>query len=412
MSRKKSALKICERISKECPELEETTCLIGELLFARASASRLGIVFRQATVGTLDVVKWWMGANDPDKFLFDPQRPKETYRDMFGERRLSDCTRSVYISAYDAQNNKVITFFSRRKDLFSLAPETGSETSPGDHKLWDIVMASTANPFAFPPHKTEDGIVCVDKAVIHPPFAAVNDILEHKPADVDVKLVIVGTGKWLTKLPGDMLIEQYKNLGVLGNLMKGREIAELESYMSSMSRAVLNRTLGKDNVIEISPRLSPQSYTEAQEFPSTDVLDASEENVKKILRQARTLLVTEDDRIRDLAQMLVENLHTLGQMNEEKYKRVRARIGVKTAAPPLETGIGKEIPNIYQRVFGAPTLRQVFKKWAKGLVTRGGRADIDAPLALPPPKPEAPKVETPKVEAPQPPVAPPAPPAA
>lgn len=389
-SRKKDALRLCEKLARKFPGLEEDLSMIGELVFARTSCGRLSMTFKRAAVGALEAVKWCMNADDPDKYMYDPENPRKTYMGIFGERRLSDCTRSIYISTYDARNNRVITFFNRRKDFFSMVPEIGSETSPGNHKLWDVVMASTANPYAFPPHKTEDGIVCVDKAVIHPPFAAVNDIMEHKPADADVKIVILGTGKYLKTLPEDMIVEYYKNIGVLGNLMKGREIAELEGYIMSASHAVLCRTLGKDAVIDISPRLVPHTYSEAQEFPARDSLNASEDNIKKILRQARNLLVAEDDRIRELAHMLAENLYNLGQMSEEKYKRVRERIGVKSESKPLETGIGKEIPNIYKRIFGMPTLRQMFSKWASDMWRRKSsgaelREAEDAPPLLPPP---------------------------
>lgn len=56
-------------------------------------------------------------------------------------------------------------------------------------------MASTANPFAYPPHITEDKTLCIDKAIVHTPIYCVNDILANKPENADVKLVILGTGK-------------------------------------------------------------------------------------------------------------------------------------------------------------------------------------------------------------------------
>ncbi len=388
---KRSILKQCETLAKTFPDLEDKLSTIGELVLVRTSGNRLTNLFKSAAISAMNIVKkHW--AHD---YLFSPDAPRKTYEDLFGERRMSDCRRSVYISTYDAHNNKVITFFNRRKDFFSLSPDVPTETSPGNHKLWDAVMASTANPYAFPPHKTEDGIVCVDKAIIHPPFTALQDVLEHKPADANIKLVILGTGKYLRKLPDDRIIEYYKNLGVLGNLMKGREIAELEGYIMSVSRTVLAQLLGKDNLIEISPRLAPHTYSETQDFPSRDTLDASEENIKKIMKQSRALLVEQDETIRNLAQMLADNLHLLGQMDEEKYNRVSRRIGIKSEAKPLETGIGKDLPNMYTRIFGAPGLKHLFAKWAKSLTVpqdeKPATPLLPAPGSSPTGKPEEPK---------------------
>ena len=116
---------------------------------------------------------------------------------------------------------------------------------------------------------------------------------------------------------------------MFGNLIMGRETSELEAYTTSEALEDFGELLGKENIIEISPRMAPHSPEEEARFPSKDILNASRENMKKIIRRGRENLQNEDDRIRDLAQQLVDNLHLIGQMDDAKYERVCKRIGLK-----------------------------------------------------------------------------------
>jgi hypothetical protein len=323
-------LRICDDLDDISEDVDNLTAKLSELAFLRTSSSHVGIVFKKAAInGAQFIIR-----NYAHGYLYDPKIPLENYQAIMGDRRLSDTLRSVYISAYDIQSGKVKTFYSRKQDFFSTDPANPSVTSEHNNKLWDIVMASTANPFAYPPHITEDGILCSDKAPVHTPLACIQDVLDNKPADAKVKLVVLGTGRYITKNPkltDDTVRERYIKYGVAGNLVKGREIAELEHYVMSTMRDTIRQRIGSDNIIEISPRLSPHTHTELMRFPSKDVLNASKDNVEKIVQRGQDLLVEDDAAIRNLAQMLVDNLYDLGQMDDEKYNRVSVRIGVRAA---------------------------------------------------------------------------------
>jgi hypothetical protein len=310
--------------------VDNLTAKLSELSFLRTRTSRLGMVFKKAAIHAAKFVL----NNYAHDYMFDPKIPLENYQGIMGDRRLSDSRRSIYISTYDIKSGKAKTFFCRKEDFFSTDPATPSVTSEANNKLWDVVLASTANPFAYPPHITEDGIICSDKAPVHTPLTCIQDVLDHKPADAKVKLVVLGTGTYITKnskLDGDTVKERYIKYGVAGNLVKGREIAELEHYVMSSMRETIRQRIGNENIIEISPRMSPHTKTEMMRFPSTDILDASKENIEKIVQRAQDLIVEEDTQIRQLAQMLIDNLHNLGQMDDEKYNRVSLRLGVRAA---------------------------------------------------------------------------------
>jgi hypothetical protein len=326
---------ICEELKDISDEVDQLTGKIGELLFLRTSTGKLGIVFKKSAIHASKFIL----NNYAHDYMFDPKVPLENYQSIMGDRRLSDALRSIYVSAYDIRNGKAHTFFCRKEDFFSLDPNTPSVTSANDNKLWDIIMASTANPFAYPPHITEDGVICSDKAPVHTPLNSIQDVLDHKPADAKVKLVVLGTGHYLSKdqnMDGDAVRERYIKYGVAGNLIKGREIAELEHYVMSMMRDTIRTRLGNENIIEISPRMSPHTKTEMMKFPSKDALDSSKQNIEKIVQRAQDLIVEEDPQIRNLAQMLIDNLHNLGQMDDEKYARISAKIGVRAGPEEFE----------------------------------------------------------------------------
>lgn len=328
-------LQICDELDDLSDEINILTAKLSEVAFLRTSSSRLGTVFKKAAIGSAKFVL----RNYAHDYLFDPNVPRENYQDFMRDTRLSNTLRSVYISAYDIQTGTVKTFFSRKKDFFSTAADNPSITSANDNKLWDIVMASTANPFAYPPHVTEDGRICSDKAPVHTPLHCIQDVLDNKPADARVKLVVLGTGNYITKnnkMDGETLRERYIKYGVAGNLVKGREIAELEHYVMSSMRETIRQRIGDDNIIDISPRLSPHTHTEMMKFPAKDVLNASKENIEKIVQRGQDLIVEEDAAIRNLCQSLVDNLHHLGQIDEEKYRRVTLRLGVRAAPEEIK----------------------------------------------------------------------------
>lgn len=324
-------MNICEELKDISENVDNLTAKIGELVFMRTSSNKMGIVFKKAAIQGSHVIL----NNYANNYMFDPKVPLENYQSIMGDRRLSDAMRSIYVSTYDIRNNQAHTFFCRKQDFFSRDPATPSVTSAHNNKLWDIVMASTANPFAYPPHITEDGTICSDKAPVHTPLNSIQDVLDHKPADAKVKLVVVGTGHYLSKdqtMDGDAVRERYVKYGVAGNLIKGHEIAELEHYVMSMMRETIRNRLGSENIIELSPRLSPHTKTEMLRFPSKDALDSSKGNIEKIVQRAQDFIVEEDPQIRNLAQMLIDNLHNLGQMDDEKYERVSHKIGVRPEA--------------------------------------------------------------------------------
>jgi len=402
----KYILGLCQQIIAYDQNLKKYADGVAELLATRTFKSRLSIIFKSAAVNVMDSLKnTWA---KKEECLYDPLVPQQTYQKMFGDRMIGNTTMSTYISAYDIVNNRVVTFSSLKKDIFSKDPNAPA-TVRNNIKLWDAVMASTANPLAFPPHITETNLLCSDKAPIHKP-RSVKDVLAAVEPGTRVVLVVAGTGKYLAKdllqflekNPEDpnmseheryrrkleILREYYTEFGVAGNLALGRELAELEGYTTSDAFDDFKEKLGEENIIMLAPRLSPHSPQEKRDFPSRDVLDASRDNIKKIIKRGRSLAHEEDDQLRKLAQMIADNLHLLGQMDDVKYARVCKKIGLET--PNTEAEIRRDTAGIEERIASndnSSGLRRIWRAVSRAVV----RVLWEDDATPPPPKPPGPR---------------------
>lgn len=356
-SRKKKASKACDKLLERDDIPHEARKHIKELnrmILARRAKGMLSAAFNATLFKGMDAVKsvW---AKD---FLFDPKIIEGTLREYLGDATLKDTMKSTYIATLDLERREMVTFFSRKDDFFSTDPDTPTTTSENNEALWDAIMASVANPFAYPPHRTESGMLCGDKAIVHTPLPCVEDVLRHKDDDTDVKLIYLGTGHFSYRHEND----KYINYGVSGNLMDGREISDLERYTSTTARELIAQKLGKDGIIEINPSLQPEKWDDEDRLPHRDILNASPENVKKLLQFATEYVHEEEtDRvIKDLALDLSENLYKIGQMSEEKYNQIKQRCQDPNAQTPSNDnndGINRTITNMINNI--------IPKKWPR-----------------------------------------------
>lgn len=319
---RKRASTSCEALQARTDISPETNAMLQTLntmILARKARGTLTSTFNSVVFKGMDLVKQtW--AHD---YLYDPKIAEQTLKSYLGDTRMSDSLKSVYISTLDLENRRMVTFFSRKKDFFSNDPETPSDTSAGNEKIWDAIMASIANPFAYPPHRTESGVLCSDRAPVHTPLPCVEDVLRHKPQDAKVKLIYVGTGRHRINHEN----ERYINYGVPGNLMDGRELDDLAQYTGTTAQEILEQKLGKDGFIEINPYISPEKWEDEQRMPARDPLDATPDSIKRLLAFSMDFIQQEetDKALKALALEMSENLYNLGQMSEEKYKRIRKR---------------------------------------------------------------------------------------
>lgn len=319
---KRSALKICNRLLRDETVSADSHELIKTMKIYIDNMDPVGTltsVFYQAARKPVDfVIKHWAGEHH-----FSSEKPKETFKEYFGKKRLSDSPKSVYIASYNLEEGEFEHFFHRKDDLLSNDANGSGTTSNGNEFLWDSTMASIASPFAFIPHKTLSDKVYSDQAIIHSPIAAVCDLYKHKDADTDIKLVYLGVGKF----DEAFIMQEHKKLGVVGRVLTGGIMTDMESYTNSLSRQALGNLIGEDNVTLFNPRLSTEEIEKLNLAPSRDTLDASPENTAKLEQIAQNYIEIPrvKRRLHNLAIDLCENLLLLGQIDQKHLDEVKAR---------------------------------------------------------------------------------------
>lgn len=343
------AARACEALI-EHPDLsadtKQTLQEVNTLILSRRTTGMLSAQFNKVVNCGMNTTKRLWAKN----YMYDPSVLENMLRDHIGESRMGDSLKSLYISTYDLKTRRMITFFNRRADFFSDDPHIPSETCGSNAKIWDAIMASTANPFAYPPHETEDGRLCSDKAILHTPLPCLEDVLRHKPEGTQVKLIYAGTGKQRYVPEHDT----YEDFNVIRSLVEGRELDDLYRYNSTSARDIIREKIGPDNFIELNPYINATELDDLNNIPSPpNSMDASPENVQKILKLARDYIQQEDvDRqLKALAVEMAENLYHVGQMKEDKLQRIRRRCGEDRAYQSESLHIGHPEPqNRMQRM--------------------------------------------------------------
>lgn len=347
--RRRRAAKACEKLINNPDinqDMRDRLERINTMILTRQTSGFISTQFNRAVNGAMNATKS-LWAKD---YMYDPTILEKMLKHHLGENRMSDSLKSLYISSFDLEKRQMVTFFNRKADLFSNAPDTPSITSEHNEKLWDAVMASAANPICYPPHTLESGKVCSDKAIIHSPLACLEDIMKHVPDGVNVKMIYVGTGKFKY----DHEEERYVNYGVLGNLMNGQEMDDLARYTISAAKQIITEKIGAENFVELHPHLLPSRYDELERMPNRNPLDASPENVQRLLMVARDYIQQEDvdKELKKLAFEMSENLHKLGQMSDQKFEDVKRRCGLTIKPSANDNKPTPEDSDITRRIGG------------------------------------------------------------
>lgn len=307
----------------------DLTARIGSLITRRSTSKHgeLTTLFKRAAVASMDMVKKHWAPRESR--MHDPDTRRTIFQEAMGDARLSECIGSVYFAAFDTRRMTFLPFYARKKNLFDTSMNAPATTFPHDLKVWDAAMATSANLLAYPPHRTEGGVIAADKATLHTSIFVISDIIRHKPEDADVISVTLGTGEHVTDdIDDDELFDHYAENNEIGN---ERILEEAKAYANTSANMAAGNLIGEKNIFVISPRMSWRNEEEFLEFPSADITDATPENMEKIENRAHKLITEEQRKINHVCQMLADNLYLLGLMDKEKFDRVTDRLGVKAA---------------------------------------------------------------------------------
>jgi len=284
-----------------------------------------------------------------------PELKQSLFQMRMGDRKMNDFMGSIYFAAFSPRDMSFYPIYSRRENLMDFDPKSPAHVSDPNMKAWDANMATTANLLAYPPHKTEAGTLTVDKATIHTPIFGISEILRYKPKDLGVISITFSTGHIVSDdMTDEQLHAYYTDNGEAGN---DRFLEECKAYTTTLSRMALANLIGEENIFVISPRMSWKDIDEMNEFPSSDITDASPENMAKIQRRAEKYLRDKQEKINNIWQVLTDNMYMLGQIDKPKFDEITERLGVKKALAeaaaksnvvPLPTPPTKEAAHILQ----------------------------------------------------------------
>lgn len=301
---------------------------IGFLLNRRSTSQKgmLSTLFTRASVFSMDKAKAWLGPRE--NRYHSPEIKEQLFKSHMGDMPLTGLVGSIYTAAFSPRDMSIVYMYARREDFLDMKPAAPVATaSPLNMKAWDANMATTANLLAFPPHCTEDGTLMVDKATIHHSGFVISEIIKYKPQDMGIISITLSTGHTaVNELNDEQLFEFYAENGELGN---DHFLEETKSYTTTAWHKDLAARIGEENIFYLSPRMSWKDIDEEREFPSTDITDASPENLSKIERRAEKYLHDKREKINRLWQTLADNMYMLGYIDKPKFDQITKRLGVK-----------------------------------------------------------------------------------
>lgn len=128
--------------------------------------------------------------NDLWRPRYSPRCKQQVFEDYFGDTRLTDALLPVYITSYDTEMRCPVIFVSRvvHEDDDTYYEATAAAT------MVDAIMASSAAPTFFPPHKLPRSLGGHYSLVDGGVFANNPSVLAHAFFQSDVRMLSLGTG--------------------------------------------------------------------------------------------------------------------------------------------------------------------------------------------------------------------------
>lgn len=254
-------------------------------------------------------------------------------RALFGRTKLSDSLKSLVVPVYNIdgsypqllkergdkadhqiqEHNKFLNEGGHAVWLKNIKFDGAIKTkSPQDVALFDAVMGSTAAPTFFPCHhflmKSGSGqereITAIDGSIFdNPCMSYMGALRQHVPADRQLILIVIGTGYVNRSIPksdwnryGSIgVVDPDNDMPLINIFFHASETALYESFAEEMA----NHTyLFNKNMV---------SGQYLRDFPSTDIDDASPENLHRLKNFFEMTLEENRRKFEDICQLLVQN---------------------------------------------------------------------------------------------------------
>lgn len=254
-------------------------------------------------------------------------------RKMYGDAKLSDTLRTLIVPVYNLDGNALqVVEEAGESDnapvhtqnnfvdaggyaVWLKNVKTGRALYPNpDVLLYDAILASCAAPTYFPCHdfkvvygknrrKTIE-YSGIDGSIFDNPCISYHGaIRQHVPEDSKLTMLILGTGHTLRSFKKDDwnsfgglgVVDPTNDLPLINILFHASETALIESFAQEM----------KGNLYTFNKSLIPG--IDSANYPSTQIDDASPENLKKLQRFFEETLEDNKSQFDDVCHLLVQN---------------------------------------------------------------------------------------------------------
>ena len=229
-------------------------------------------------------------------------------RALFGRTRLSETLKSLVIPVYNIDSREMVATrdsTDRPSDPvhnWNLVSEGGHSMwlknikfdgalkyhSPPDVSLYDAVMGSTAAPTYFQCHhflmrpdqkSPERHVTAIDGSIFDNPCVSYMGALrQHIPADRQLIFIVIGTGYANRSIAK----EEWNRFGSIGVVDPNNDMPLINIFFHAPESALFeayNDEMG-DNTFVFNKSMVSGKYLE--DFPTTEIDDASPENIRRL----------------------------------------------------------------------------------------------------------------------------------
>ncbi|MDB2682749.1 patatin-like phospholipase family protein [Alphaproteobacteria bacterium] len=257
---------------------------------------------------------------------YDPAYLAKCLRDMYGNHTLSDSLQNIVIPVYNLDGRSLQILQEEGETEDAPAHTKNNIVDQGGHALWfkkmnigqnseptpkvsltDVVLASCAAPTYFPCHHFKSAKAeysGIDGSIFDNPCITYHGaIRQHVAPEEKVTMIMLGTGHTLrsfdkdhwNKLGGLGIVDPVNDLPLINILFHASETALIDSFSADLgdNKYVFNKSL-----------ITAINETEA---PSTQIDDASPENLKKLEHFAMSIIEENQKDFDKICNILVRN---------------------------------------------------------------------------------------------------------
>lgn len=264
---------------------------------------------------------------------YDHGHLHRSLRALLGHTKLSETLKSIIIPTYNIDGEQIKATKEEDESIHAPAHTINNFVDEGGHAVWiknikfpnarnplrtikaelyDAVLASTAAPSFFPCHHfnaidpiTDHKISYsgIDGSIFdNPCMSYMGAIRQHLPKDVDLKMIILGTGYTNRSFNKDDwnrygamgIVDPVNDLPLINIFFNASESALHEAFAAEMQGSTysFNKSILCDK---------------QDKCPSTQIDDASESNIKRLKEFSYNIMEEKEKELDDVCELLVQN---------------------------------------------------------------------------------------------------------